>query len=65
VKIVLDTNVVVSRLFFGGYPGKILSAWHNQQLTLVLSASILAEYREVGTELNAHYLTSRLSRRSS
>jgi len=55
VKIVLDTNVVVSGLFFGGFPGKILSAWHNQQLTLVLSASILAEYREVGAELSAQY----------
>ena len=55
MKIVLDTNVVISGLFFGGYPGKILSAWHNRQLTLVLSASILAEYREVGAELNARY----------
>jgi hypothetical protein len=43
------------RAFFGGYPGKILSAWHRGQISLVLSASILAEYREVGTDLNARY----------
>ena len=55
MKIVLDTNVVVSGLFFGGYPGEILSAWHRGRITLVLSASILAEYREVGAELSSHY----------
>jgi hypothetical protein len=32
-KIVLDMNVVVSGLFFGGYPGKILSAWHDRHVT--------------------------------
>lgn len=55
MKVVLDTNVVVSGLFFGGIPGRILSAWHAGHVTLVLSASILAEYREVGAELSARY----------
>lgn len=27
MRVVLDTNVVVSGVFFGGVPGKILSAW--------------------------------------
>jgi uncharacterized protein len=53
VKVVLDTNVIVSGLFFGGIPGQILSAWNAGQFTLVLSASILAEYREVGAELSS------------
>jgi uncharacterized protein len=55
VKIVLDTNVLVSALFFGGVPGRILSAWHAGRITLVLSAPILAEYREVGAELSLRY----------
>ncbi|MGH7469644.1 MAG: putative toxin-antitoxin system toxin component, PIN family [Longimicrobiales bacterium] len=52
MKVVLDTNVVVSGLFFGGVPGQVLSAWNAGRLALVLSASILAEYREVGSELS-------------
>jgi putative PIN family toxin of toxin-antitoxin system len=51
VRIVLDTNVVVSGVFFGGIPGRILSAWHAGRMALVISAPILAEYREVGAEL--------------
>jgi len=27
VRVVLDTNVLVSGVFFGGVPGRILSAW--------------------------------------
>ena len=55
MRVVLDTNVLVSGLFFGGVPGKILSAWHAGRITVVLSAPILAEYREVGAELSARY----------
>jgi len=54
VKIVLDTNVVVSGVFFGGVPGRILSAWSAGKLALVLSPSILEEYRRVGNELGRH-----------
>ena len=55
MKVVLDTNVVVSGLFFGGIPGQILSAWIADRFGLVLSAAILAEYREVGVELTSKY----------
>lgn len=55
MKVVVDTNVVVSGFFFGGIPGRILSAWHAGRMTLVLSTSILAEYREVGVELSARH----------
>ena len=30
MKIVLDTNVLVSGIFWGGPPSKILEAWHDQ-----------------------------------
>ena len=55
MKIVLDTNVVVSGVFFGGVPGRILSAWSAGKLALVLSPSILEEYRRVGQELGRQH----------
>jgi uncharacterized protein len=55
VRIVLDTNVLISGVFFGGVPGKILHAWRDGRLSLVLSPAILAEYREVGAELESRY----------
>jgi putative PIN family toxin of toxin-antitoxin system len=53
---VLDTNVVVSGVFFGGVPGKILSAWSAGAFVLVLSPAILEEYRRVGQELGVRHL---------
>jgi putative PIN family toxin of toxin-antitoxin system len=55
VKVVLDTNVVASGIFFGGVPGRILKAWAAAEFTLVLSPAILAEYRRVGEELRGSY----------
>lgn len=55
MKIVLDTNVLVSGFFFGGVPGRILAAWRDRRITPILSAPILAEYREVGAALEARY----------
>jgi len=44
VRVVLDTNVVLSGVFFGGVPGEILAAWSRGRLDVVVSAPILAEY---------------------
>lgn len=55
MKVVLDTNVVVSGVFFGGVPGRILTAWTEGEIVLVLSPSILEEYRRVGRELGLKY----------
>lgn len=38
MRIVLDTNVFVSGVFFGGVPGRILEAWRDARVQLVLSA---------------------------
>jgi putative PIN family toxin of toxin-antitoxin system len=48
VRIVLDTNVFVSAVFFGGVPGRILEAWRDGEIRIVLSAEILDEYQRVG-----------------
>ena len=55
MRVVLDTNVLVSGVFFGGVPGRILSAWATGKMFLVLSPAILAEYRRVGHELGIQY----------
>jgi putative PIN family toxin of toxin-antitoxin system len=51
MKVILDTNVFISGVFFSGVPHVILDAWRNKRITLVLSEEILEEYRQVGDEL--------------
>jgi putative PIN family toxin of toxin-antitoxin system len=48
VKVVLDTNVFVSGVFFSGPPFKILQNWRDGKIQLVISSEILDEYRRVG-----------------
>ncbi len=55
MRVVLDTNVVASGIFFGGVPGRILDAWAAHKFTLVLSPATLDEYRRVGDELRVEY----------
>jgi len=45
MKAVLDTNVLVSGIFFGGVPGKILDAWTGERFELFVTPSIFDEYR--------------------
>jgi putative PIN family toxin of toxin-antitoxin system len=44
MKVVLDTNVFISGIFFSGPPYQILKAWRDGKIQLVLSESILEEY---------------------
>jgi len=50
VKVILDTNVFISGVFFTGPPHQILSAWRDGVIKLVISQDILSEYRWVGEE---------------
>lgn len=54
-RIALGTYVFVSAVFFGGVPGRILEAWRDGRLQLVLSAAILDEYQRGGQALSAQY----------
>ena len=47
----LDTNVLVSGVFFSGPPSRVLKAWRDGRLTLVYSAAIFEEYDRVFMEL--------------
>jgi putative PIN family toxin of toxin-antitoxin system len=51
VRVVLDTNVLVSAVFFGGIPGSVLQACMEGDHTLVVSLSVYGEYKRVGQEL--------------
>lgn len=51
MKVVLDTNVFVSGIFFSGPPARILEAWRDGRVRVVVSAEILDEYRRVGEQL--------------
>jgi len=47
LKVVLDTNVVVSALLFGGETGRLIELWKNGNITPLVSAAMMAEYLRV------------------
>ncbi len=55
MRVVLDTNVFISGVFFGGIPGQILQAWRDSQIRIVLSEDILKEYADVLDRLEGRY----------
>lgn len=48
LKVVMDTNVFISGVFFSGPPYQILKAWQSGTFELVVSQEILNEYQRVG-----------------
>jgi len=48
VKVILDTNVFISGVFYDGPPNRILNAWRDGKIQLVISHEILREYLRVG-----------------
>ena len=55
MKVVVDTNVFISGVFFTGPPHQILDAWRRGRVQIVVTPEILTEYRDTGTELTAHF----------
>jgi len=55
MRIILDTNVFISGIFFSGPPSQIIKAWGNQSLQIVLSQEILDEYQRVANELASKF----------
>lgn len=55
MKVVVDTNVLMSGIFFGGVPGRVIDAWVEGRVEMVLSPEILDEYRRVGSDLAIRY----------
>ena len=55
MRIVLDTNVLISGIFFAGPPYQILEAWRDGTLQILVSPAILEEYRRVMNELVSQF----------
>jgi putative PIN family toxin of toxin-antitoxin system len=55
LKVVLDTNVFVSGVFFSGPPYQILKAWREGKIRLAVSPEIFEEYHRVGEILAEKY----------
>lgn len=55
MKAILDTNVLISGIFFSGVPSDILSAWRKERIELIVSPEILEEYRRVGEEMEKKF----------
>ena len=53
--IVVDTNVLISAVFFKGKPDIILEAWRTGKLEMILSHEILEEYSKVLERLSERY----------
>ena len=55
MKVILDTNVFVSGVFFSGPPYAILDAWRHERVQIVISPEILEEYQRVGEKLATEF----------
>jgi len=51
MKIVIDTNVVISGVFFGGMPRRILEAVVEHKVTACATREIIEEYDEIVEEM--------------
>jgi len=47
VKVVLDTNVIISALGWGGTPGNVITLWKEGKIILYISAEVFNEYLEL------------------
>ena len=55
MRAVLDTNVVMSAIFFDGMPLKIVRLAFARKVELVASRAVLSEYREVAERLHEQF----------
>ena len=56
MRIVLDTNVMISALFWaGGIPSKILDAFEERKLVFCVTPDILDEYTRIADNLSRKY----------
>ena len=55
MRVILDTNVLVSGIFFKGPPYRIFQIWKKGQIEIVISHDILEEYRRVIQDISNQY----------
>ncbi len=55
MRVVVDTNVLVSGIFWKGLPALVLDQWHRRKFEWLISTDILDEYYRVAEELHTEY----------
>jgi uncharacterized protein len=60
MKVIVDTNVLISGIFWGGVPLKILNLWQLGRFRVLASESILKEYLEVINRLDKGGIVEKL-----
>lgn len=60
MRIVIDTNIIASAVFFGGNPRKIIEALFEKKLEAFITPEILEEYHETFEELQNKYPQKRI-----
>lgn len=55
MRVVLDTNVPVSAIFFAGIPARILAAWGEGRFEMLASVDLLTEYWRVVARLGRRF----------
>ena len=55
MRVVLDTNVIISGIFWKGPPHEILQLWHDREIELVVSLEILEEYHRVADSISNEF----------
>ena len=55
MKAVVDTNILISGIFWKGPPAEIIKAWLDQRFQIVVSSDILQEYHDTLAVLEAKY----------
>jgi len=61
IKAILDTNVIISGIFWKGPPFEVLKAWQGRRFRLVITLPILNEYRRVLNEMTRKHPLAVLS----
>ena len=47
MNIVIDTNVIISAILFGGIPGRLIELWKRRTITPLITEEIMSEYLRV------------------
>lgn len=62
MRIVIDTNVLISGIFWGGIPAEIVHSWTDGRCKVICSAEIIAEYGEILKRVNPGFEPSELDK---
>ncbi|HUV78095.1 MAG TPA: putative toxin-antitoxin system toxin component, PIN family, partial [Desulfobacterales bacterium] len=47
IRVVIDTNIIVSAILFGGIPGELIPLWKSGRIKPLASKKIIEEYIKV------------------